>query len=348
VFSPDDAAPRVGILVVAFGATDRLRRCLESLVAHESAHTFTVTCVVNPDQRVGESRPETPDGVRVVIPEMNLGWAGGLHLARTQTQATYLVWSQDDMVVAPGWLDALVDTADAHPDAGAVGSIEVDDRGEPNGFAGGFAEPPNEVRGWNATEAVRAGVDVTAMTFDWVTSKGLLTRAAAWDEVHGTDPRLFPLNHVDKDYSAHLRCHGWTLRVAAGARLIHEGHRSASPVVRAFLADWQEPAFNARWGGALSEIDRGSAAHVAHECSPWASSDMAQIERLIAVEASRMFVASSRFAAAHEQLRVDRVEAAIHGSYRASTSWRVTRPLRAFNAVIRRIRTASGRRSAAE
>ena len=31
------------------------------------------------------------------------------------------------------------------------------------------------------------------------------------------------------------------------------------PVVRSFLADWQEPAFNARWGGPPCELDRGSA-----------------------------------------------------------------------------------------
>jgi GT2 family glycosyltransferase len=341
VFAPDDPARRVEILVVALGVTDRLQRCLESLRAHESKHAFGVTCVVNPDQRIGELRPDAPEGVRVLVPEMNLGWAGGLHLARSQTSAPYLVWSQDDMVVAPGWLDALVETADAHPDAGAVGSIEVDDTGSPNGFAGGFAEPIDDVRRWNDTEAVLAGVDVSDLTFDWVTSKGLLTRTEAWDAVHGTDPRLFPLNHVDKDYSAHLRCHGWTLRVAEGAHLIHEGQRSATPVIRGFLAHWQEPAFNTRWADPLRILARGGAAAVPHECATWDSSDFPGIERLIGIEASRMLVASAKFAFAHEQRRVEMAVAIAEGAgreYQKSVSWRITAPLRGLGRFRARVR----------
>lgn len=337
MFAPEDAARRVEILVVALGVTDRLQRCLESLVTHQSTHAFGVTCVVNPDQRTGEVRPDSPSGVRVLTPEMNLGWAGGLHLARTQTDAPYLVWSQDDMVVAPGWLDALVDTADAHPDAGAVGSVEVDGDGNPNGFAGGFAEPVDDVRSWNATEAVRGGADVSGMTFDWITSKGMLTRAEAWDAAHGTDPRLFPLNHVDKDYSAHLRCHGWTLRVAGGAHLIHEGHRSATPVIRGFLADWQEPEFNNRWGTPLGALTRGTAAVVPHECATWDSADLAGIERLIGIEASRMLVASAKFAAAHEARRVEMAEEG-RFDYQRSVSWRVSAPIRMVGHVLRRLR----------
>lgn len=340
MFAPDDPTRRVEILVVALGITNRLQRCLASLSNHESKHAFGVTCVINPDQRIGEPRPEVPEGVRVLIPEMNLGWAGGLHLARSQASAPYLVWSQDDMVVTPGWLDALVAVADAHPDAGAVGSIEVDARGTPNGFAGGFAEPVDDVRHWNDTEAVRAGVDVNDVTFDWVTSKGLLTRTEAWDAVHGTDPRLFPLNHVDKDYSAHLRCHGWTLRVAGGAHLVHEGQRSATPVVRGFLSDWQEPAFNARWAEPLRTLGRGVAALVSHECATWDSSDFADIERLIGVEASRMLVASARFAADHERRRVEMLEEAIRG-YRESTSWRLTAPIRLVGRVLRQRRAGN-------
>jgi GT2 family glycosyltransferase len=334
VFAPHDPTRRVEILVVALGATDRLQRCLESLVAHQSRHAFGVICVVNPDNRVGQPCLEAPAGVRVMTPQMNLGWAGGLHLARAQTSAPYLVWSQDDMVVTPGWLDALVDTADDHPDAGAVGSIEVDDDGLPNGFAAGFAVPVDDVRRWNDTEALRAGADIADRTFDWVTSKGLLTRSAAWDAVHGTDPRLFPLNHVDKDYSAHLRCHGWTLRVAPGAHLVHEGQRSATPVIRGFLADWQEPAFNARWGTPLGALGPGIAADVPHECATWDSSDFAGIERLIGIEASRMVVASARFAADHERRRVEMLEEAIRG-YRESTSWRLSTPIRLVGQVLR-------------
>lgn len=298
--------------------------------------------MLNPDSRADAEIAAFPEGVIVHRPEYNLGWAGGLHLARVAMAAEYFVWAQDDMVVSDGWLDSLVATADAHPDAGAVGSVEVDpETGEPNGFAGGYAEPADDVRSWNNTDVVRRGEYVEGDSVDWVTSKGMLTRSAAWDSVHGPDPRLYPLNHVDKDYSTHLRAHGWRLLIAPAAHLIHRKHRSAPLTFRLFLEQWQEPDFNRHWGGVVASLDRGEAKQVPHECSPWGSLDASEVVRLVGREASRMLVPASRHAA--EQLATFEETARAHArriedlehqirrldeNYRQSTSWRITAPLR--------------------
>lgn len=338
MFAPHRESARIDLQIVALDDTPRLRRCVASLAQHESADDFTITCVINRTTRRSEPAPDLGDGVRVLTPEFNLGWAGGLHLARAHTSAEYLVWVQDDMTVTPGWLDALVATADAYPDAGAVGSVAVDAHGRPNGHAGGFAVPPDRVDLWNPTDAVRAGEAVADTRYDWVTSKGMLTRSAAWDDVGGTDPRLFPLNHVDKDYSSHLRCHGWSLRVALDAQLLHEQSRSAPSVFRQFLPGWQEPDFNARWGGPLTELLRGEARHVPHECAEWDPSDLSAIERLVGREASRMLVAVARHSAQHELSEVEAERARTTAQFFATSSWRVTAPLRALVSAVRRRR----------
>lgn len=249
MFAPDDPGARVVVAVVGLGDRDRLRACIDSLIRHSSEHAFQITCVINPDGRHDREPSSLPRGVTILRPDLNLGWAGGLHLARATTPPTaeYLVWAQDDMVVAEGWLDALVETADSHADAGAVGSVEVDATTRlPNGHAGGHAGPPTEVRYWNAADLLRSGEYVEGQGLDWVTSKGLLTRLAAWDDVRGPDPRLFPLNHVDKDYSIHLRAHGWRLLVAPHAHVIHERHTAAPMQFREFLVQWQEDDFDHR------------------------------------------------------------------------------------------------------
>ena len=327
MFVADDVPARIAIQVIALGDTPRLFACLSALVAHESRHQFTITCVVNPVARRDGVNPELPRGVRVVRPTMNLGWAGGLHAARRAASASveYLVWAQDDMLVSNGWLDALVKVADQYPDAGAVGSVEVDAKGRPNGVAAGFAEPAHDVRRWNLTDAFAANERPDGSeTFDWVTSKGMLTRASAWDAVGGTDPRLFPLNHVDKDYCTHLRCHGWTVRVAALAVLVHEKHRSAPPVIRHFLDEWQEPAFNERWAIPVESLGRGQVGEVRHECATWSTARFEEIESLVGREASRMVVPAGRFASDSEARRA----AATEERFTSSRSWRISAPLR--------------------
>ena len=256
VFAAFDRGVRVSLGVVTLGTPDRLRGCLEALRTHESRHDFTVAVVVNsdtPDGAPGEV--DAPAGVLVDRCRVNLGWAGGLHRARALTDAELLVWVQDDMAPEPGWLDALVDAADARPEGGVFGSVQVDALGA----AGGVQRRDQRRRTTRSscgTKPTRprptSRSDVTA--YDWVASTGLLTRAAVFDEVSGPDPRLWPLNHVDKEYCTHVRAHGWDVALVPGARLTHRAGVSAPSPFRAFLARWRravaQPAARTDGGGA--------------------------------------------------------------------------------------------------
>jgi O-antigen biosynthesis protein len=49
------------------------------------------------------------------------GFSGGCNMGAARALAEYIVLLNDDTLVEPGWLRALVQTADAAPHAGAVG-----------------------------------------------------------------------------------------------------------------------------------------------------------------------------------------------------------------------------------
>lgn len=338
MFSPGHPEPRVTIGVVAYGETERLRRCVESLIAHQADVVFDVVCVVNPDSRSFPEPTAIPRDVMVLRPTTNLGWAGGLHLARSAVRGDYFVWAQDDMEVADGWLDALVGVADAHPEAGAVGSIEVDRASrEPNGYAGGYAEPPDRVGLWNLTDVLRDGRSYDGQVLDWVTSKGLLTRTEAWDEIGGADPALFPLNHVDKEYSLHLRAHGWTLLLAREALLFHDKHQSGPGVLRAHLASWQEPGFDRTWGPVATSLGSGSSAAIPHACERIPTPSMADVEQIVGREASMMFVPIAASLAREIDAALRDRDGARRGleQLRQTLSWRITAPLRRLKKVLR-------------
>jgi len=338
--------PRVTLAVVALGITDRLDDCLRSLTEHETEHATDIVCVVNPES------PDAPleldaleaahAGVRFVPSAMNLGWAGGLQLARRHAAGEYLVQVQDDMVVAPGWLDALVAAADAHPEIGAFGSLQLDSHGAVRRYNAGMAEPPAEVRRWNETDTTVENTPADVTRFGWVTSKGMLARLSAWDEVGGPDPRLFPLNHVDKDYCSHLRAHGWGVALVPTAHLVHQGNQSAPGLMRAFLSEWQAERLAERWGSVVAALPEAEARAVAHECTRGRAE---RLEHEVAIEASTLAVAFGRWAQ-RRRVRQDaaltaadaRASAAVAelAALRGSFSWRLTSPLRRVRSILSR------------
>jgi GT2 family glycosyltransferase len=298
VFVPFDPAARVVLAVVALGTPERLVTCVTALRGHESRHDFAVVVVRNEDGTGDAATSELPDGVLLLEPPLNLGWAGGLHLARAEITGEYFVWIQDDMVPDDGWLDELVAAADAHPRAGAVGSVSVDDDGVPVHQNAGRSLPADQVERW-ATTDVTAALPTAAHEFDWVTSRGLLTRTEAWDELSGADPTWFPLNYVDLDFTTHLRAHGWAVYLAPAAHLRHARKQSAPSVFREFLGHWQRERFNQRWGPVVAALAEGDGGRVDHPCAAWRGSSTATVsaEEAAAAEATRLVVPFARFAA---------------------------------------------------
>jgi GT2 family glycosyltransferase len=361
VFVAFDRGVRVTLCVVTLGAPERLGRCVEALRAHESRHDFTVVVVLNSATVDGAPvEVDLPPGVLAHHEPVNLGWAGGLHRARSVTEAELLVWVQDDSRPEPGWLDALVDAADARPDAGVFGSVRVDEHGTVVVPNAGSATPYDAVQLWNDTDLTETDRQADVTTHDWVTSKGLLTRATVFDEVSGPDPRLWPLNHVDKEYCTHVRAHGWDVVLVPGARLRHAGSQSAPSSFRAFLAHWREPWLNKRLSPTVTALAGRSSAQLEHPCAEWRGPGPDPVAAAVGAEASRMLVPLARAHGMHasdlearalhlehhyalaEQARAaaeeerDRARRRVRRLKRrlrtqeGSLSWRVTRPLRAL------------------
>ena len=299
--------PRVTLAIVALGTPARLATCFASLVAHESRDDFAIVCVINPItiDDVPDSI-DIPEGVLAIHPAANLGWAGGLHAARAELSSEFFVWVQDDMTVMDGWLDALVDAADTHPSVGAFGSVGVDDAGAVAGFAAGRAHPVDDLSTWGATDTTKQSLPTDVTVADWITSKGMLVRTDAWDEVGGADPSLWPLNFVDLDFSTHLRCHGLQVALVPTARLAHGGSLSAPSEFREFLTVWGAARVSARWADALRLLESGRTTPVVHPCH-----HAADIELTAGREASRMLVPFARATARAARLALEREVAAV-------------------------------------
>src|SRR5215471_7188697 len=116
-------APRVSVIIVATSSFDLLRACLASVARFgPSTIPFETILVLNeagPD--VEAALRATVTGAKITSSVVNLGLAGAANRGRSLANGEFLLILHDDAEVEPGWMEALVETADAHPEAGAIG-----------------------------------------------------------------------------------------------------------------------------------------------------------------------------------------------------------------------------------
>lgn len=108
--------------MVNWNGVAHLPECLDSLAA-QTCRDFEIVVVDNgsADGSIELLRERYPWVRLVPLPE-NTGFATGNNIGFEHCSGEYLVTLNNDTKVEPGWLEALVEVADAHPRAGMVGS----------------------------------------------------------------------------------------------------------------------------------------------------------------------------------------------------------------------------------
>jgi len=159
---PPDAARRtlVSVVVPAYGTDPWLERSVASALASTGVDTEVIVIDNGGTDDTTIGRLEGLDGVTVVRPESNLGFAGGCNAGFRLAQGEVVFFLNQDAVLSPDALARLAEVA-LDPKVGvATGSVRLaDDPGRVNswgnplhflGFswAGGFGEPvpPDDVR----------------------------------------------------------------------------------------------------------------------------------------------------------------------------------------------------------
>lgn len=118
-------APQVSVVVPVFERLAFTRQCLDRLWRHTPRPPFEVVVV---DNGSGDGTREhfaalgpTPFPVRYHRHEANLGFARACNQGARLAAGRYLLFLNNDTLVRPGWLEAMVGVAEADPRVGAVG-----------------------------------------------------------------------------------------------------------------------------------------------------------------------------------------------------------------------------------
>jgi GT2 family glycosyltransferase len=250
---PAPPAPRVSIIVVTAGSPDRLVRCLAA-VAREAPRdlAYEVVVVLNAAERgVHDCLRTQVEGARIVTSDIPLGFAGGLNAGARHARGELLHLLHDDTIVCAGWLGRLIAALEAHPEAGAAGSLLFDLDGGGVQTAGhvlwrdGLTSPP-----WTASAPDAASFG-EAYPADYCASASLLIRRIAWQAIGGVDEDFHPAYYVDVDLAMSLRDQGYVVICEPASRVHHERGGSSREKFRTFISQRNRERFVAKWAGDL-------------------------------------------------------------------------------------------------
>jgi O-antigen biosynthesis protein len=245
---------RASIVILARVHPENILGCLLAVAQNSGPKDVYETIVVlnEPEPVVAFAVADAQTEARLFSVPKNLGFSGGCNYGARQARGEYLVFLNDDAFVEPGWLDALIASADAHPRAGAVGSKIL--------FVDGRVQEAGAVI-WNdgSTAPVGRGLPAGSRAYndvrevDYSSANGLLVRRDLFDKIGGFDEAFAPAYYEDVDLCLSLHARGFTVLYEPRSRIRHIEAASVDSPTRAMLFKRNQRTLRNKWQAELAD-----------------------------------------------------------------------------------------------
>ncbi|MCB0996122.1 MAG: glycosyltransferase [Acidimicrobiales bacterium] len=248
---------RASIVIPLWNKVEVTLRCLEALIANTTEGTYHVVLVDNAStDGTGELLDSLEGDVTIIRNTENLGYTLASNQGAAATDHEVVVFLNNDTEPMPGWLDALLDCLDRHPEAAVVGSrlVYPDGRLQEAG-----ALIFDDGTGWNFGRLSDPTLPVfeRACEVDYCSGASLAARRSFLDEVDGGyDPRYAPAYYEDVDLCFAARANGWTVRYEPSSVVVHhEGVTAGTDLASGYKAyqELHRGVFVDKWAHVLPE-----------------------------------------------------------------------------------------------
>lgn len=220
--APDPARPfTASVIIPVFNKAEFTFQCLRSLVREVDFREAEVIVIDN------ASTDETPELlshfrglVRVIRNEENRGFVDACNQGAAAARGRHLVFLNNDTVVLPGWLEALVETLERDERAGAAGSMFL--------YPDGRIQEAGAIV-WSNGEAFHYGWGKSpedrrfnfAREVDYCSGASLIIRRELFERLGGFDRRYAPAYYEDTDLCMGVRSLGFKVVYQPHSRLYH-------------------------------------------------------------------------------------------------------------------------------
>jgi GT2 family glycosyltransferase/glycosyltransferase involved in cell wall biosynthesis/SAM-dependent methyltransferase len=221
----DAQRPDVSIIIPVHNQWHLTQACLKSVALAVLGSGITAEVILADDMSSDETRTAAQlyPGLRIVRQDINLGFLKNCNAAAQQARGEFLLFLNNDTVVMPNWLVALMDTMAKYPKAAIAGSrmLYPDGRVQEAGsvlFSDGSAH--NVGRGLQRDDLfLKKDREV-----DYVSGCSMLVRRSFWESVGGFDEIFAPAYCEDSDLAMAARHQGWMVVYSGASVIVHFEH----------------------------------------------------------------------------------------------------------------------------
>lgn len=255
----------VSIIVPVHNKLLHTMGCLRSIMFAGSKYHFEI--IVADDgssDKTEQVIAELSDCIRLVRNSSPLGFLRNCNAATKQARGQWIVLLNNDTIVLPGWLDALIDTLIAKPKAGLVGAKLI----YPDGVlqeSGGIV--------WQSADAMNIGrgKDACSPEFnflrevDYCSGAAIALKTSLWRKLDGFDEHFSPAYYEDTDLAFRVRQAGYKVFVQPLAAVVHFEGVSHGKSIDSGVKQYQKinrENFALRWQNVLATHPQPSSLNI--------------------------------------------------------------------------------------
>ena len=269
------ATPVISIVIPVYGQHPTTFACLKSIAAEPPRDSFEVVIMDDCSPDPAATALASVQGARFIRNETNLGFIGNVNAGAEAARGEWLIVLNNDTLLRPNALNALVDTFEQHANVGLVGAKLLNADGTVQ-EAGGIVWKDGSAWNWGRGQSREDPRFNFVRDADYCSGAALAIRRDLFLEMGGFDTFYAPAYYEDTDLAFRIRARGMRVLYQPAAEIFHlegvtHGRNENSGIkahqvtnAKKFFARWQSTLATHRENAVEPELEahRGSISNI--------------------------------------------------------------------------------------